>query len=82
MPVAIPPVIIRSIFTDDPLVMLNNITSNRCFDGLGNLTFYKHSLYVSIPLLVRQLVVTTAEWNVFAAVDGVLIAGTATPQMQ
>ncbi len=79
VPVAIPPVIIPVAFSlTDPL-SYNNATSVAVFDSLGN-SHVLQTFFVRVdPVTSPPTGGATAEWNVFAAVDGVLIAGTATP---
>ena len=83
VPVANPPVIIPVAFSlTDPL-SYNNATSVAVFDSLGNShvlqTFFVRvdpSPTAPVPRVPTGTV--TAEWDVFAAVDGVLINGPAT----
>ncbi len=78
VPVAIPPVIIPIAFSlTDPL-SYNNATSVAVFDSLGN-SHVLQTFFVRVDPVTRPPAAgSTAEWDVFAAVDGVLIAGPAT----
>lgn len=81
VPVATPPVIIPIAFSlTDPL-SYNNATSVAIFDSLGN-SHVLQTFFVRVdgatrppPAAVPPAAQVTAEWDVFAAVDGVLIAG-------
>lgn len=81
VPVASPPVIIPVTFSlTDPL-SYNNATSIAVFDSLGN-SHVLQTFFVRVdsatrppPVAVPPAAQVTAEWDVFAAVDGVLIAG-------
>ena len=75
VPVAILPVIIPIAFSlTDPL-SYNNSTSVAVFDSLGN-SHVLQTFYVRVNPVARPPVApVTAQWDVFAAVDGVLIAG-------
>ncbi len=75
VPVAAPPVIIPIAFSlTDPL-SYNNATSVAVFDSLGN-SHVLQTFFVRVDPVARVPAVgATAEWDVFAAVDGILIAG-------
>ncbi|WMW82339.1 flagellar hook protein FlgE [Undibacterium cyanobacteriorum] len=80
VPVAIPPVIIPVAFSlTDPL-SYNNATSVAVFDSLGN-SHVLQTFFVRVDSATRPLPpapsTVTSQWDVFSAVDGVLIAGTA-----
>jgi flagellar hook protein FlgE len=84
VPVANPPVIIPKAFSLTDPTSYNSSTSVAVFDSLGNShvlqTFYvrvdNNTTVPPLPVVQRPLPAgTTAEWDVFAAVDGVLIAG-------
>lgn len=83
VPVANPPVIIPVAFSlTDPL-SYNNATSVAVFDSLGN-SHVLQTFFVRVnpsptaPVPRVPVSPVTAEWDVFAAVDGVLINGPAT----
>jgi flagellar hook protein FlgE len=83
VPVANPPVIIPIAFSlTDPL-SYNNATSVAVFDSLGN-SHVLQTFFVRVnpsptaPVPRVPVSPVTAEWDVFAAVDGVLINGPAT----
>lgn len=73
LPVASPPVIIPIAFSmSDPLTY-NNATSVAVYDSLGN-SHVLQTFYVRVDPAVRPPTApATAEWDVFASVDGVLI---------
>ncbi|MBY0574189.1 MAG: flagellar hook protein FlgE [Undibacterium sp.] len=86
-PVAVTPVIAATAFNITDPTTYNNATSITVFDSLGNShslqTFYvRVNLGPSVPAATRTATVTapvsTSEWDVFAAVDGVLIVGPGT----
>lgn len=85
-PVASPPVIVPVTFAlTDPL-SYNNATSVAIFDSLGN-SHVLQTFFVRIdpsataPVVRVPVAPTTAEWDVFVAVDGILInGGLAAPQ--
>ncbi|MDO8703259.1 MAG: flagellar hook protein FlgE [Undibacterium sp.] len=73
LPVAAPPVIVPIAFSiSDPLTY-NNATSVAVFDSLGN-SHVLQTFYVRVDPATRVPVApATAQWDVFASVDGVLI---------
>ena len=78
VPVASPPVIIPVAFSlTDPL-SYNNATSVAVYDSLGN-SHVLQTFFVRADPATRTppvtVPVTTAEWDVFAAVDGILVVG-------
>ncbi len=83
LPVSAPPVIVPVAFSlTDPLTY-NSSTSVAVFDSLGN-SHVLQTFFVRVdpvlrppPVAVPPAPEVKAEWDVFAAVDGVLIAGTA-----
>ncbi|TXI88746.1 MAG: flagellar hook protein FlgE [Burkholderiaceae bacterium] len=81
-PVASPPVIVPVAFSlTDPL-SYNNATSVAVFDSLGNshvlqTFFVRVDPSATAPVPRVPVAPVTAEWDVFAAVDGILINGTA-----
>ncbi|MBR7798785.1 flagellar hook protein FlgE [Undibacterium fentianense] len=83
LPVASPPVIIPVAFSITDPGSYNNATSVAVFDSLGN-SHVLQTFFVRVdaavrppPVAVPPAAQVSAEWDVFAAVDGVLIAGTA-----
>ncbi|MDO8179363.1 MAG: flagellar hook protein FlgE [Undibacterium sp.] len=78
LPVAAPPVIVPIAFSiSDPLTY-NNATSVAVFDSLGN-SHVLQTFYVRVDPATRVPVApATAQWDVFASVDGVLITKPAT----
>lgn len=81
-PVTNPPVITPVAFSITDPTTYNNSTTIDVFDSLGN----RHQLqtfYVKVDPLTRvPTAPVTSEWDVFAAVDGTLINGTAVAPAQ
>lgn len=78
-PVATPPVITPVAFSITDPTSYNNSTSVSVFDSLGN-SHVLQTFYVRVdPASATRTPPTgaTAQWDVFATVDGVLINGTA-----
>lgn len=86
LPVSVPPVIVPIAFSlTDPL-SYNSSTSVAVFDSLGN-SHVLQTFFVRvdndpggarpIPVAVPPAAQVSAQWDIFAAVDGILIAGTA-----
>ncbi|WP_395007364.1 flagellar hook protein FlgE [Undibacterium sp.] len=83
VPVATPPVIVPVVFDmTDPLTY-NSSTSVAVFDSLGN-SHVLQTFFVRVdpavrppPVAVPPALQPSAEWDVFASIDGVLIVGTA-----
>ena len=73
LPVATPPVIIPIAFSmSDPLTY-NNATSVAVFDSLGN-SHVLQTFFVRVnPVTRPPTAPATAEWDVFASVDGLII---------
>lgn len=79
LPVATPPVITPIAFSITDPTSYNNSTSVSVFDSLGN-SHVLQTFYVRVdPASAARPAPagTTAQWDVFATVDGVLINGTA-----
>ncbi len=79
VPVASPPVIVPIAFSITDPLSYNNATSVAVFDSLGN-SHVLQTFFVRVDPVTRPIVLPntwTAEWDVFSAVDGVLINGTA-----
>lgn len=73
LPVATPPVIIPIAFSMTDPLSYNNATSVAVFDSLGN-SHVLQTFFVKInPATTPPTAPATAEWNVYAAVDGVPI---------
>jgi flagellar hook protein FlgE len=81
LPVATPPVITPIAFSITDPTSYNNSTSVTVFDSLGNShvlqTFYVRVDPASAVRTAAAPAGATAQWDVFATVDGVLINGTA-----
>ncbi|MDO8651518.1 MAG: flagellar hook protein FlgE [Undibacterium sp.] len=74
-PVTIPPVIVPVAFSITDPLSYSNATSVAVFDSLGN-SHVLQTFFVKVDPVTRVPPAgTTAQWDVFATVDGVLIAG-------
>lgn len=73
LPVATPPVIVPIAFSITDPLSYNNATSVAVFDSLGN-SHVLQTFFVRVDPAVRVPPAgTTAQWDVFAAVDGVQV---------